>query len=156
MHEQDIFCVGSVYSHVNFDGDVVAVVIDDVEDNDEDDDDDEDVDDVVVVPAISLFGSSLIFKVAAPLPPPLFLVGDDNDVTVVVVDDAGHNITGFAIHSCHTRSGIVVVDGIGLCIVAEWPRSLIDFSDIGTGGTVLHFFSKFSSSISVTKTYLDG
>lgn len=118
---------------------VVAADIDDVDDEDDDDDDD------VVVPDMSLFGSSLIVNVEP--------FDGDKDAADVVI---GHIITGFAMHSCHTRSGIVVVDGIGLCIVAEWPRSFMDFSDIGTGGTVLHFFSKFSSSKSVTNTYLDG
>lgn len=83
-----------------------------VDDDDDDDDEDDDVAAAVVLD-ISTFGSSLIFIFVALLA----AFGDDNEDAID--DFVGHIITGFAIHSCHTRSGIVVVDGMGLCMVAE-------------------------------------
>lgn len=51
------------------------------------------------------------------------------------------NDNGFDMQCCQARSGTLADGGGNVCIVTAFPRSLIDFSDIGTGGVTALFTS---------------
>lgn len=130
VHEQDDFCVGSTNSQ-GFASLLLGALVTEL-----------------VTP-----GSSLIVgdSDAGDATEPLLKAASCEESSADAVSSSG-----FAMQSCQMRSGNMLLAVTSACIVTGLPRSLIDFSEMGIGGTILHLVSYSSSSRSVVNTYLDG